>query len=71
MIDERFIDLARQYHTDDFRRFRVGIAKSVYEFAFYAEFFQHFGNFGPAAVDEHHFDAHELQKHEIAHDGSL
>ena len=68
-VDERFIDLARQHHPHDLHGFFVGIAQSVDKYRFLAHLFEHFGNFGPAPVHQHDFDADQVQKHDVAHDG--
>ena len=52
-----FVDLACKHHLNDIRSFLIGYTQTVDKLAFLADFAEHFGNFGAAAVDKHNLDA--------------
>ena len=63
--DNFFIDEAAEHHFDDAHGFVVGNAHSLDEFAFLADFFQHFVNLRPAAVDDDGVDADEFEQGDV------
>ena len=63
------VDLAAQHRLHHVHGDLVRIAQAIHEPGLVAQTAEHVGDLRPAAVDHHHPDAHQTQKHDIAHDG--
>ena len=59
--DQILADLAAENLLDDVHGLLVGIAEPVDEHALLADLFQHGGDFGAAAMDNNHLNAHLVQ----------
>ena len=71
LLNEGFIDLAGENHFDNLHGLPVGIPQTAHKPGFFPDFFEHGADFGAAAVNEHHPDAHGGKQDDILHDGSL
>ena len=71
LLDEGFVDLARQNHLDHFHGLSVGVAQPADKPRFLADLFEHGADLGPAAVNEHHPDTHGGEQDYVLHDGGF
>ena len=67
VIDEGFVDLAREDHLNDLGSFFIRDAQTVDKFGLFADLLEHIADLGAAAVHEDDLDTDELQQNEIAH----
>src|SRR5699024_669432 len=70
-LHEVFIDLARKDHLHNIDGLLVRHAHPTDKLALHADLFQHGADLRPAAMHQHHIDAHELHQDNIAHHGVL
>ena len=66
-VDEALADLAGEHHLRYLGRLAVRDAQAVHESALHAHLVHDLADVRPAAVDEHHAHADELQKDDVLH----
>ena len=70
-LHQIFVDLSSEDHLHNVDRLLIRDAHPADKPALLADFFQHGTDLRPAAVHQHHIDAHELHQNDVAHHGVL
>ena len=69
--NDLLVGLADEDHLGITHCLFVGVPQAVYEMGFLADFIEHAGNVGSAAMNDDGVDADELEERNVIHDGLL